>query len=164
MSAIMPDSGHDRRLINLRPLLCCCSQGRAGLQSPVRTYLTPPTTVLPTPCTFFPCRTLGGGGMGNDPRTQYEPRPKPGTPLTPQLIRRGVLRTSTAITTPLTGATGQGRAPGVGGRIHKNDDHDLRHAPQRSATGKTNCSPPDQGGEVDALTDPHACNPTSLSL
>ena len=30
-SAIMPHSRHDRRLISLRPLLCCCSQRRAGL-------------------------------------------------------------------------------------------------------------------------------------
>ena len=36
---------------------------------------------------------------------------------------------------------------GHGERIRKDDDHDLRHAPQRSATGKTNCSLPDHGGK-----------------
>ena len=76
-------------------------------------------------------------------------------PSTPHLIRRGVPRTSTVVTMPLTGATGQGRAPGMGGRIRKDDDHDLRHAPQRSATGNTNCSPRTTGeGGVDDLTDP----------
>ena len=36
----------------------------------------------------------------------------------------------------------------MGGRIRKDDDHDLRHAPQRSAIGKTNYSLPDheEGG------------------
>jgi hypothetical protein len=87
-SAIMPHSRHDRRLISLRPLLCRCSQRRAGLQSPVRTCLTPPTTGLPTPCTFLPCRTLGGHGKrpSNTVRASTEARPAPSTHSTPHLI------------------------------------------------------------------------------
>jgi len=78
-SAIMLHSGYDRRLINLHPLLCCCSQYRAGLQSSVRTCLTPP----PLCCLLLVLFSLAGPskGMGNDPRTQYEPRPKPGRHL-----------------------------------------------------------------------------------
>ena len=75
-SAIMLHSRCDRRLINLCPLLCCCSQYRAGLQSSVQTYLTPP----PLCCLLLVLFSIAGPseGMGNDPRTQYEPRPKPG--------------------------------------------------------------------------------------
>jgi len=53
-SATMPHSGHDRRLLNLRPPLCCYSRRGAGLRRTVRTYLSPSATVLPTPCTFSP--------------------------------------------------------------------------------------------------------------
>ena len=75
-SATMLHSGYDRRLINLRPLLCRCSQYRAGLQSSVRACLTPP----PLCCLLLVLFSLAGPSeaMGNDPRTQYEPRPKPG--------------------------------------------------------------------------------------
>jgi len=74
-SAIMLHSRCDRRLINLCPLLCCCSQYRAGLQSSVRACLTPP----PLCCLLLVLFSLvrPSEGMGNDPRTQYEPRPKP---------------------------------------------------------------------------------------
>ena len=74
-SAIMLHSGYDRRLINLRPLLCHCSQYRAGLQSSIRACLTPP----PLCCILLVLFSLArpSEGMSNDPRTQYEPRPKP---------------------------------------------------------------------------------------
>ena len=61
-STATPHSRCDRRLLNLRPPLCCCSRHGAGLQSSVRTCLTPPATVLPTTYTFLPCRTLGEHG------------------------------------------------------------------------------------------------------
>jgi len=61
-SAIMPHSGHDRRPLSLRSPLCRHSRHVAGLRSSVRTCLTPPPAVPPTPCTFFPCRTLDGYG------------------------------------------------------------------------------------------------------
>ena len=57
-SITMPHSERDRRLLNLHPPLCHYSRCGAGLRHPVRTCLTPPATVLPTPCTFLPCRTL----------------------------------------------------------------------------------------------------------
>ena len=124
------------------------------------------TTVLPTPCTFFPCKTFGGHEQrpSNTVRASIEARPAPSIPSMPHLNRRGVLRTSTAITTPLTGATGQGRAPGMGGRIRKDDDHDLCHAQSARRQGRPTVLPRTTGGEVDDLTDPHACNPTSLRL
>jgi len=56
--AIMPHSGHDRRLISLHPPLCRYSRRRAGLWNSVRTCLTPPATVSPTPCTFPLRRTF----------------------------------------------------------------------------------------------------------
>jgi len=58
----MPHSGRDRRLISPHPPLCRCSRRGAGLRSPVRTCLTPPVTVPPTPCTFPLRRTLRGHG------------------------------------------------------------------------------------------------------
>jgi len=149
VSATMPHSEHDRRLLNLHSPLCRYSRRRAGLRRTVRTCLSPSATVPPTLYTFPLYRTLGG--RGQRPSDTVQPltgeRPESSAPSTPHLIQRGVLRTSTAITTPLTGVTGQGRAPGMGGRIREDDDHDLRHAPQHSATGKTHCSPPDQGGK-----------------
>ena len=58
--AIMPHSGRDRRLVSLHPSLCCYSRRGVGLWSPVRTCLTPPATVSPTPCTFPLRRTFRG--------------------------------------------------------------------------------------------------------
>ena len=88
--AIMPHSGHDRRLISLHPPLCRYSRRGAGLRRTVRTYLSPSATVLPTSCAFFPCRTLGGHGQRppNTVRASTEARPAPSTPSTPHLIRR----------------------------------------------------------------------------
>ena len=60
--AIMPHNGHDRRLISLHPPLCRYSRRGAGLWSSVRTCLTPPATVSPTPCTFPLRRTFRGHG------------------------------------------------------------------------------------------------------
>ena len=109
---------------------------------------------------FSPCRTLGG--RGRRPSDTVQPltgeRPESSAPSTPHHIRCRALHTSTAITTPLTGAIGQGRAPGMGERIRKDNDHDLRHTPQRSAIGKTNCSSP-EGGGVDDLSDPPCMSP-----
>jgi hypothetical protein len=146
--AIMPHSKRDRRLISLHPPLCRYSRRGAGLWNSVRTCLTPPATVPPTPCTFPLHRAFQRAWAVTLERSTALDWGKTwaAAPSMPHLIRRGVLRTSTAITTPLTGATGQGRAPGMGGRIRKDDSHGLRHAPQRSATGRTNCSPPDHGG------------------
>ena len=56
--AIMPHSGRDRRLISLHPPLCRYSRRRAGLWNSMRTCLTPPATVSPTPCTFPLRRTI----------------------------------------------------------------------------------------------------------
>ena len=60
--AIMPHSGRDRRLISLHPPLCRYSRRGAGLWSSVRTCLTTPATVPPTPCTFPLRRTFRGHG------------------------------------------------------------------------------------------------------
>ena len=60
--AIMPHSGRDRRLISLHPPLCRYSRRGAGLWNSVRTCLTPPATVPPTPCTFPLRRTFRGHG------------------------------------------------------------------------------------------------------
>ena len=60
--AIMPHSGRDRRLISPHPPLYRYSRRRAGLWSSVRTCLTPPATVPPTPCTFPLRRTFRGHG------------------------------------------------------------------------------------------------------
>jgi hypothetical protein len=92
-SATMPHSGRHRRLHDLRPPLCRYSRRGAGLRRSVRTCLTPPTTVLPTPCTFLPCRTLGG--HGRRPWDTIRPltgaRPEPSAPSTPYLFRRKAL-------------------------------------------------------------------------
>ena len=146
--AIMPHSGRDRHLISLHPPLCRYSRRGAGLWNSVRTCLTPPATVPPTPYTF-PLRTTFRG---------HERRPSNAVRLLTRARlgwRHPRCLTSSdvgfcALLQPsprrLTGATGQGCAPGMGGRICKDDGHDLRHAPQRSATGRTNYSPPDHGG------------------
>ena len=69
----------------------------------------------------------------------------------------------------VTGATRQGRTPSMGARIRKDDDHDLRHAPQRSATGKTNYSLPDHEGggggtEEETTKRTHVLTPSILAL
>ena len=94
-SAIMPHSGCNQRPVSLHPPLCRCSRCRAGLRSPVRTCLTPPTTVLPTPCTFLPCKTLGGHGRrpSNTVRSSTKATPVPSTYSMPHLIRRKTLLT-----------------------------------------------------------------------
>jgi len=145
--AIMPHSGRDRRLISLHPPLCRYSRRGAGLWNSVRTCLTPPPLCRLPLALFSPQDFQTAWAATLECSTALD-RGKTwaAAPSTPHPIRRGILHTSTAITTPLTGATGQGRAPGMGGRIRKDDGHGLRHAPQRSATGMTNCSPPDHGG------------------
>ena len=78
-SATMPHSERDRHLLNLRPPLCRYSRRGAGLRRTVRTCLSPSATVPPTLCTFPLARPLAG--VGGNPRTQYEPRPKQGRRL-----------------------------------------------------------------------------------
>jgi len=92
-SAITPHSGCDRHLLNLRPPLCRCSRCSAGLRSSVRTCLTPPPTVLPTPCTFLPCRTLGGHGRrpSNNSTALDQGKICPAAPSMSYLIRREAL-------------------------------------------------------------------------
>ena len=145
---IMPHSGRDRHLISLHPPLCRYSRRGAGLWNSVRTCLTPPATVPPTPCTFPLCRTFKGHGRRPSNTVWLLTRARLGRWHPRRLTSSDVGFCALLQPSPrrLTGATGQGCAPGMGGRICKDDGHDLRHAPQRSATGMTNYSPPDHGG------------------
>ena len=89
-SAIMPHSGRDQRPLSMRPPLCRYSQHGAGLRNSVRTCLTPPPTVPPTPCTFFPCKTLDGHWRRPSDNSTALDQGKtcPAAPLTSHLLRR----------------------------------------------------------------------------
>ena len=93
-SAIMPHSGRDWRPLSLRSPLCRHSRHVAGLRSSVRTCLTPPPTVPPTPCTFFPCRILGGHGRrpSNNSTALDQGKTCPAVPSTSHLLRHEALR------------------------------------------------------------------------
>ena len=63
------NSRYDQRPVSLRPPLCRYFRRGVGQRRPVRTCLTPPTTVPPTLVLFSPARP--SAGMGGNPRTQY---------------------------------------------------------------------------------------------
>ena len=89
-SAIMPHGGRDRHPLSLHPALCRYSRHGAGLRSSERTCLTPPPTVPPNPCTFFPCRTFGGHGRrpSNNSTALDQRKTCPTAPSTSHLLRR----------------------------------------------------------------------------
>ena len=134
----MPHRGRDRHPLNLSPPLYCYSQHRAGLRRPVQTCLTPAATVPPTPCTFLPCRTLGGHGR----RPSDTVRPlaggglKSSAPSTPHLVQRQTLHIQQS--SPCRRLEPQTRTrPGSSQRTREDDNHARRHAPQHSTTGTT---------------------------
>ena len=112
-SPTVPHSGRDRRPVRLFRSLCRYSRRGVGLQHPVRTCLTPPRHCATYPLYFPLRRTLGKHGQS--PANEVQPltgmkQPSDGTLDAPSR-QHGALRTTTATTTRLTRATGQGHAP-----------------------------------------------------
>jgi len=141
--AITPHSGRDRRPLSLHRPLYRYSRRRAGLRSSVRTCLTPPTTVPPTPCAFLSCKTVSGQGRRPSNNNTALDQGKAGAfgTLERHLIRRRVLCPQQSPTRRLLGLQ---HADTPWAR-REDGAHARRHALRRSATRKTNCSPPDRG-------------------